>query len=165
MRRMSAAFLAMTVTVVSGAAPPQKLPIAPGQSISFKETPSLASAVTARSLPAVQQRVPTDPLVVDLNAVGRKPGNSGGVLRTMMSKEKDVRLLNTWGYARLVAWTPQLQLKPDLLKSIDVKDGRVFIYDNDLSRDEVNAKRRLAWVPDDPGVCLRPVTNEFISPR
>ncbi|MFN0207825.1 MAG: ABC transporter ATP-binding protein [Planctomycetota bacterium] len=33
---------------------------------------------------------------------------------------------------------------------LPIKDGRVFIYDNDISRDEVNAKRRLAWVPDDP---------------
>jgi len=43
-----------------------------------------------------------------------------------MSKEKDVRLLNTWGYARLVGWTSKLELKPDLLKSIEVKDGRIF---------------------------------------
>ncbi len=123
MRLLNVAFLAMTCTVVTGAAPPQE---SPGHSVSLKETPSLVSAVTARSLPAVLQRVPTDPFVVDLNAAGRKPGKSGGVLHTMMSKEKDVRLLNTWGYARLVAWTPQLQLKPDLLKSIDVEDGRVF---------------------------------------
>jgi len=44
----------------------------------------------------------------------------------LMSKEKDVRLLNTWGYARLVGWTSKLELKPDLLKSIEVKDGRIF---------------------------------------
>lgn len=80
-------------------------------------------ALAADSAPA---RLPSEPLVVDLKAQGREPGKPGGVLRILMSKEKDVRLLNTWGYARLVAWTPKLELKPDLLKSIDVKDGRVF---------------------------------------
>jgi len=65
-------------------------------------------------------------LVVDLKAAGRLPGKRGGTLRMLMSKEKDVRLLNTWGYARLVGWTSKLELKPDLLKSIEVKDGRIF---------------------------------------
>jgi peptide/nickel transport system substrate-binding protein len=73
-------------------------------------------------------RLPAEPLKVDLKAQGREPGKPGGVLRILMSKEKDVRLLNTWGYARLVAWTPRLELKPDLLKSVDVKDGRVFTF-------------------------------------
>jgi peptide/nickel transport system substrate-binding protein len=73
-------------------------------------------------------RLPAEPLVVDLKAQGREPGKPGGVLRMLMSKEKDVRLLNTWGYARLVAWTPKLELKPDILKAIEVKDGRVFTF-------------------------------------
>jgi peptide/nickel transport system substrate-binding protein len=92
----------------------------------LKETPSLAADVAAKKLPPVTQRVPTDADVANLAASGRKVGKPGGVLRMMLSKEKDIRLLATWGYARLVAWTPQLELKPDLLKSIDVKDGRVF---------------------------------------
>ena len=90
------------------------------------ETPSLASQVSAKKLPAVAQRVPSEPDVVNLQAAGRKTGKPGGVLKMMLSKEKDIRLLSTWGYARLVAWTPKLELKPDLLKSIDVKDGRIF---------------------------------------
>lgn len=96
--------------------------------LTYKETPSLAGDVAKKTLPGVAQRVPNEPLVVDLKAAGRLPGKSGGVLRMMMSKEKDVRLLNTWGYARLVAWTPQLELKPDLLKSIEVKDSRIFTF-------------------------------------
>ncbi|MDZ4867446.1 MAG: ABC transporter substrate-binding protein, partial [Alphaproteobacteria bacterium] len=70
--------------------------------------------------------LPSEPLVVDLKAAGRLPGKRGGTLRMLMSKEKDVRLLNTWGYARLVGWTSKLELKPDLLKSIEVKAGRIF---------------------------------------
>ncbi|MBP6011538.1 MAG: ABC transporter substrate-binding protein [Alphaproteobacteria bacterium] len=92
----------------------------------YKETPSLQAQVQAKSLPGVGERLPAEPLVVDLTAAGREPGKPGGSLRILLSKEKDVRLLNAWGYARLVAWTPKLELKPDLLKSIDVKDGRVF---------------------------------------
>ena len=126
MRLMSAAFLALTMIVVTGAAAPPKRAAGVVQTVPLKETPSLARAVAAKSLPVVALRVPADVLIVDLASAGRKPGRPGGVLRTMMSKEKDVRLLNTWGYARLIAWTPQLQLKPDLLKSIDIKDGRVF---------------------------------------
>jgi peptide/nickel transport system substrate-binding protein len=91
-----------------------------------KETPSLAAQVAAKKLPPVAERLPSEPLVVDLKARGRQPGTQGGVLRMMLSKEKDVRLLSAWGYARLVTWTPQLELKPDILKSIEVKDGRIF---------------------------------------
>jgi peptide/nickel transport system substrate-binding protein len=71
-------------------------------------------------------RLPAEPFVADLTAAGRTPGKAGGTLRMLMSREKDIRLLNTWGYARLVGWTPQLELKPDILKSVEVKDGRVF---------------------------------------
>jgi peptide/nickel transport system substrate-binding protein len=94
----------------------------------FKETPSLQGDVQKKALPAIAQRVPAEPLIVDLKAQGREPGKPGGVLRMLMSKEKDVRLLNTWGYARLIAWTPKLELKPDLLRSVEVKDGRVFTF-------------------------------------
>jgi len=75
---------------------------------------------------ASKSALPSEPLVVDLKAAGRLPGKRGGTLRMLMSKEKDVRLLNTWGYARLVGWTSKLELKPDLLKAIEVKDGRIF---------------------------------------
>ncbi|MEQ1753495.1 MAG: ABC transporter substrate-binding protein [Micropepsaceae bacterium] len=110
--------VALCLAVSPIAAAPAPLP--------YKETPSLAADVAARKLPPVGLRVPSDAQVVNLQAEGRKPGKSGGVLRMMLSKEKDIRLLSTWGYARLVAWTPQLELKPDVLKSIDVKDGRIF---------------------------------------
>ena len=90
------------------------------------ETPSLAAAVKSGALPPVTERLAREPLVVDLKASGRALGKQGGVLRMLLAKEKDVRLLNAWGYARLVGWTPQLQLKADILKSIEVKDGRIF---------------------------------------
>ena len=96
--------------------------------VAYKETPSLQAQVQKNALPGVGARVPGEPFVVDLKAKGRETGRQGGILRILLSKEKDVRLLNTWGYARLVAWTPKLELKPDLLKSVEVKDGRVFTF-------------------------------------
>src|SRR6185436_15728268 len=92
----------------------------------LKETPLLAGEVRRNALPPVAQRVPQEPLVVDLKAKGKEQGDPGGSIRMLMSREKDVRLLNTWGYARLVGWTPKLTLEPDILKSIEVKDGRIF---------------------------------------
>ncbi len=94
----------------------------------LKETPSLAPLVAQRKLPPVAERLPLEPAIADLSAQGRQPGRSGGTMKTMMSKEKDIRLISTWSYARLVGWTPSLELKPDLLKSIDVKDGRIFTF-------------------------------------
>jgi peptide/nickel transport system substrate-binding protein len=93
-----------------------------------QETPMLAPLVAQRKLPPVAERLPLEPAIADLSAQGRKPGRPGGTIRTMMSKEKDIRLISTWSYARLVGWTPSLELKPDLLKSIDVKDGRIFTF-------------------------------------
>lgn len=102
--------------------------ILPGASAGLQESPVLAPLVAEKKLPPVDLRVPSEPAVVDMAAAGRKPGRAGGTLRTLMSKEKDIRLISTWSYARLVGWTPALELKPDLLKSVDVKDGRVFTF-------------------------------------
>jgi peptide/nickel transport system substrate-binding protein len=64
---------------------------------------------------------PATPLVAD-NA----PGKKGGTLRVLLPKEKDIRLLNVWGYARLVGWTPSLTLKPDIAQSVAVEQDRKF---------------------------------------
>ena len=100
--------------------------LAAAPALKLQETPALAGEVSKGTLAPVAQRLPGEPAIADMKASGRKPGKPGGVLRMMMAKEKDVRLLNTWGYARLVGWTPQLQIKADILKSIDVKEGRIF---------------------------------------
>ncbi|MCE9522625.1 MAG: ABC transporter substrate-binding protein [Alphaproteobacteria bacterium] len=115
------------VGAAAAAAAPAKVPATvTAPAVSFKETPSLAGEVGRKALPAIGERLPREPSVVDLKGRGRELGTQGGVLRMLLSKEKDVRLLSAWGYARLVTWTPQLELKPDILKSIEVKDGRVF---------------------------------------
>ena len=88
----------------------------------LREQPSLAEDVVAGKLPKVEDRVPAEPDVADLPTIG----NPGGELRMLMSGPKDTRMMVVYGYARLVGYTPSLTLLPDILKSIDVEDGRIF---------------------------------------
>ena len=91
----------------------------------LKETPDLLAKVQAGELPPVAQRVPADVQVVQLSA-DQSPGEHGGQLRLLMGKQKDIRQMVIYGYARLIGYTEELELKADLLKSIDVVEGRVF---------------------------------------
>ncbi len=86
----------------------------------LRETPFFTKAVASGSLPKVEDRVPQDPATIDTT------GKPGGQLRMLMAGPKDTRMMVVYGYARLVGYTPALELRPDILKSIDVEDGRVF---------------------------------------
>jgi peptide/nickel transport system substrate-binding protein len=88
----------------------------------LKETQSLADAVQRGELPAVEKRVPSAPAITTPVEMG-KPG---GELRLVMAGAKDTRLMVVYGYARLVRYTPNYELEPDLAESIDVEDGRRF---------------------------------------
>lgn len=44
----------------------------------------------------------------------------------LVRRAKDVRMLMVYGYARLVAYDRDLEIKPDILKDIEVEDGRIF---------------------------------------
>jgi len=93
----------------------------PLAALELQETPGLDP-----SLPPVAERVPAEPLVVDLEAKGRTIGKHGGAIDTLIGRAKDVRLINVWGYARLVGYNEQLELLPDILQDVEVEDGRVF---------------------------------------
>jgi peptide/nickel transport system substrate-binding protein len=86
------------------------------------ETPSLADEVASGALPPVDQRLPREPLVMDVPELGQP----GGELRLLMAGAKDTRLMVVYGYARLVRYTPELKLVPDILKSIDIDHDKVF---------------------------------------
>ncbi|MBO6510536.1 MAG: ABC transporter substrate-binding protein, partial [Roseibium sp.] len=103
--------LFLTATMIAG----------PSVALDLKETPGLDA-----SLPPVAERVPSEPLVVDLEAKGRKVGKQGGSLDTLIGRSKDVRLINVWGYARLVGYNDKLELVPDILEDVEVEDGRIF---------------------------------------
>lgn len=93
--------------------------------LDLKEPPALADRV-GKDLPPVAERVPQEPLIVDLEARGREIGRSGGEIQTIIGRSKDVRLINVWGYARLVGYTEDLDLVPDLLKDLVSEDDKRF---------------------------------------
>ncbi|OWJ64982.1 ABC transporter substrate-binding protein [Inquilinus limosus] len=111
----AAAAAALAVAVPAGAASP-----------TLVETPMYEQDVTAGKLPPVAQRVPQDPSVVDLAAEKKEPGKPGGEIAWMAGRARDVRIMNTYSYARLVAYGPDFQLHPDILQSIDVDGEKVF---------------------------------------
>ncbi|MFK7867878.1 MAG: ABC transporter substrate-binding protein [Roseobacter sp.] len=85
-----------------------------------------ASEVSNGNLPAVADRVPQDLSVIDLEAKGRAFGVQGGTLRTLVSRSKDVRQMVVYGYARLVGYDENYNLVPDILRDIEVEEGRKF---------------------------------------
>ncbi|HWB48031.1 MAG TPA: ABC transporter substrate-binding protein [Stellaceae bacterium] len=94
----------------------------PAAQAALQETPFFADAVAGGKLPPVQKRIPREPALAELEALGRP----GGDLRMLMASPKDTRLMVVYGYARLVAYTPALAIVPDMLLGVDVEDGRIF---------------------------------------
>lgn len=94
--------------------------------LELKETETLGRTHDVSTLPPVAERLPKQPLVVDLKAKGREPGTPGGDLETLIGRAKDARLINVWGYARLVGYDDKLNIVPDILESVEVEDDRVF---------------------------------------
>jgi peptide/nickel transport system substrate-binding protein len=90
------------------------------------ETPSLENSVQPEGeLPPVAERIPAEPLVIDLEARGREAGQHGGTMRMFVARSKDVRYMSVWGYARLVGYDEQYRLVPDILKDFKIsEDGR-----------------------------------------
>ncbi|MEM7211415.1 MAG: ABC transporter substrate-binding protein [Pseudomonadota bacterium] len=80
-------------------------------------------------IPAIEERVPADPLIVDLESRGRVPGKHGDTLRMFVSRSKDVRYMSVWGYARLVGYDADYNLVPDILREYEVsEDGRTITF-------------------------------------
>ncbi len=92
----------------------------------LKETPSLADAVSAGTLPPVAQRAPEEPAVASFDRSGAKPGQPGGSIRILMSKAKETRQMVVYGYARLIGYNDKLDLEADILKDYTIEDGRIF---------------------------------------
>lgn len=91
----------------------------------FVEPDSLKAAVEAGKLPPVASK--TRGTSGKRSATGEtKLGRYGGDLRMLVSRPKDSRLLSVYGYARLVGFDRDFELKPDILHKVEVEDGRVF---------------------------------------
>ena len=92
----------------------------------LQESTFWAQEVNSGNLPAVADRLPAVPLIVDLTEKGRTYGVQGGTLRTLVSRSKDVRQMVVYGYARLVGYDHNYQIKPDILQDVEVEEGRKF---------------------------------------
>lgn len=102
-------------------------PAAAQQSPEPVNPPSLDNEVEAGELPPVDERLPDQPSVAafpDYKSIGRY----GGSLDMIMGREKDIRMMVVYGYARLVAFNEDLELVPDILKDVEVEKGRVFTF-------------------------------------
>ncbi len=91
-----------------------------------QESSFWSAEVDAGDLPPVAERLPKDPLVVDLAAKGREFGTQGGTLRTMVTRSKDIRQMVVYGYARLVGFDENYEIVPDILASYDNDGNRKF---------------------------------------
>ncbi|TNF86456.1 MAG: ABC transporter substrate-binding protein, partial [Gammaproteobacteria bacterium] len=89
------------------------------------ETPSLQDRVDAGEIPPVQQRIPSAPRLIRLEG-DEQPGQHGGQLRLLMGKQKDIRQIIVYGYARLLGYSPELRLEADILESYEVFENRIF---------------------------------------
>ena len=74
------------------------------QTLPVQESSFWVDQVARGAIPPAAQRIPQEPLIVDLEAKGRSFGKQGGTLRTMISRSKDVRQMVVYGYARLVGY-------------------------------------------------------------
>ncbi|AZV76886.1 ABC transporter substrate-binding protein [Parasedimentitalea marina] len=101
-------------------------PLAAFASPPVQESDFWRAEVEAGNLPPVADRIPDVPLTVDLTARGRTPGVQGGTLNTMITRSKDIRQMVVYGYARLVGYDADYELRPDLLMSFENQDNRRF---------------------------------------
>ena len=101
-------------------------PALSGELPAFQEGDFWRAEVERGDLPPVGERAPKMPLVVDLEAKGRAFGTPGGTLSTMVSRDKDIRQMVVYGYARLVGYNPNYELAPDILADYENQDNKVF---------------------------------------
>lgn len=77
-------------------------------------------------LPPIAERAPVEPMITEMESIGRTTGKQGGEMHTLVGRTKDARLINVWGYARLMGYDEELSLQADILKSVENEDDRIF---------------------------------------
>lgn len=92
------------------------------QATPYLEAPFFADAVATGALPPVAQRLPRQPALATMPELGQP----GGEVRLIMSRSKDIRYMVANGYARLVGYNLTYDLVPDILRAVDIEDGRIF---------------------------------------
>jgi peptide/nickel transport system substrate-binding protein len=114
-RRTALALLGSTLLPVSGRA-------------GDREPSFLRPLIEAGELPEVALRLPRQPRVVNVAAMGRKPGRHGGVLRMLIGGQRDIRLMTLTGYQRLIGYDQKLNFQPDVLEDYQVVEDRIFTF-------------------------------------
>ncbi len=94
----------------------------------YVEPDSLKDKVAKGELPPVDQRLPSEPLKVTIEGEGKAVGQYGGTARILIGGQRNISLMTVYGYTRLLRYDDKLQLQPDLLKSFEVQDGRIFTF-------------------------------------
>jgi len=102
------------------------LALAAGGAVAAEDVPYFKADVEAGKLPPVAKRLPQTPLVVDITRSDWELGRYGGELRTLLAKDRDIRMMVVYGYARLVGYDESLNLVPDVLERVDNIESRVF---------------------------------------
>ncbi len=102
------------------------IPVALAQEAAPQQAPMLAERVEAGNLPPIEERLPTNPLVIDYNAVGQY----GGTLRTIINAADASYMDTTYGYEHLVVWAPTVdEVVPNVAESWEAaEDGRSYTF-------------------------------------
>ena len=119
--RLALSVLPMAAVAIAAGAATQNAGAA-----TYFEQPYFKKKVAAGKLPPIAKRLPDTPSVVSFKGTGKKPGRYGGSLKMLMARAKDTRMAVVYGYARLVAYTADYKLVPDILERFDVEEGRIF---------------------------------------
>lgn len=91
-----------------------------------EEPPFLAERVELGQLPPLAQRLPALPRSDLPERDDWESGRYGGRLNLLTRGGRDARDLVVLGYARLMVWTEDFQLVPDLLLDVEVEENRRF---------------------------------------
>ncbi len=92
------------------------------------EPPMLEPLIASGALPAARERLPDPPAVAALIPKDQVLGRHGGEIITLMGRQKDIRLMTVFGYARLVGYDVNLDLVPDIIETVDVEEQRIFTF-------------------------------------
>lgn len=95
---------------------------------SFSEPLMLGAQVSAGALPPVAERLPRRPMVAEMPYEGQTVGRYGGDMTMLMASARDTRIMNVYGYARLVGYDHNLDIVPDLAERVEVEGERSFTF-------------------------------------